>query len=117
MNGFLKTHYIFLIVIVFIILINSCIINPDDSGVMTAQTVVTLNVSEITQASAMSGGNVRNDGGADVTSGGVYWGTGENPPINNDTTKNGSGTGVFTSDITGLHPGTIYYVRVYAVNS
>jgi uncharacterized protein (TIGR02145 family) len=32
-------------------------------------------------------------------------------------TNNGTGTGSFTSSITGLSPGTVYYVRAYATNS
>jgi hypothetical protein len=32
-------------------------------------------------------------------------------------TVDGSGTGIFTSDISGLAAGTTYYVRAYATNS
>ena len=43
--------------------------------------------------------------------------TGQNPTIANSTTNNGTGTGSFTSSITGLTANTIYYVRAYATNS
>jgi hypothetical protein len=45
-------------------------------------------------------------------------GTTNNPTIDLSTkTVDGSGTGIFTSDISGLAAGTTYYVRAYATNS
>jgi len=40
-----------------------------------------------------------------------------NPTISDSHTLDGSGTGAFTSDITGLNGDTTYYVRAYATNS
>jgi len=80
-------------------------------------TVTTTAVSSITSTSATSGGNVTADGGASVTSRGVCWSTTPNPTIANSKTTNGTGTGSFTSSITGLTPGTPYHVRAYATNS
>ena len=81
-------------------------------------TVTTVSPSEVTSSSAVSGGNVTSDGGAKVTSRGVVWSKDHNPTINFDTkTSDGSGTGKFTSAITGLEPGTTYYVRAYATNA
>jgi hypothetical protein len=80
-------------------------------------TVTTSSVSDITYNSAISGGNVTNDGGATVTTRGVCWSTSQNPTISNSHTTNGNGTGVFSSSITGLSSNTIYYVRAYAINS
>ncbi|MCK9414523.1 MAG: right-handed parallel beta-helix repeat-containing protein [Prolixibacteraceae bacterium] len=72
-------------------------------------------VTAITQTTATSGGNVT--GGASVTARGVCWSTSPNPTIANSKTTNGTGTGTFTSSITGLTAGTLYYVRAYATNS
>ena len=36
--------------------------------------------------------------------------------MTNDTTNNGSGTGAFTADLTGLEDNATYYVRAYATN-
>lgn len=83
----------------------------------TAPTVTTSQVSNITQTSASCGGNVTDHGGSSVTARGVCWSTSPNPTINNQHTTNGSGTGSFTSSITNLSPGTMYYVRAYATNS
>jgi len=60
---------------------------------------------------------VSSDGGAAVTVRGVCWSTSVNPTTSNSKTTNGSGTGSFTSSITGLSQGTTYHVRAYATNS
>ena len=78
--------------------------------------VTTSNVTNITISSAESGGNVTHDGYSAVTARGVCWSTSQNPTINDTKTVSGSGTGSFTSNITGLTPNTLYYVRAYATN-
>ncbi len=80
-------------------------------------TVTTTAVTSITYNSAYSGGNVTNDGGATVTIRGVCWNTSPNPTIASNHTTDGSGTGIFTSSITGLSPNIDYYVRAYAINN
>ena len=66
---------------------------------------------------AISGGNVYNDGGSTVSARGVCWGTSPNPVITGPHTIDGNGTGVFTSNLSALAPGTLYYVRAYATNN
>ncbi len=80
-------------------------------------TVTTTDPSSVTSTSASSGGNVTADGGATVTAKGVCWSTSVNPTISNSKTSDGTGTGSFTSSITGLTAGTTYHVRAYATNS
>jgi hypothetical protein len=80
-------------------------------------TVTTNDVTNIQQTTATGGGNVTNSGGATVTARGVCWSTSTNPTISNSHTTNGTGTGSFTSSMTGLTPGTLYHVRAYATNS
>lgn len=77
--------------------------------------VTTSNITDTTQTSAVTGGNVTNSG-SDVISRGVCWNKTGNPSIENDHTEDGTGKGNFTSLITGLDPGTEYYVRAYATN-
>lgn len=79
--------------------------------------VTTTVVSGVTTTTAVSGGNVTDDGGADVTARGVCWGTAANPTVSGSKTTDGTGTGSFSSNLTGLTPGTKYYVRAYATNS
>ena len=80
-------------------------------------TVTTTAVSGITGTTATSGGNVTWDAGASVTARGVCWATTANPTTSNSHTSDGTGTGTFTSSLTGLAPGTTYHVRAYATNS
>ena len=80
-------------------------------------TVTTSPVSNIALTSATCGGNVIYDGNSDVTARGVCWSTSPNPTVNDSHTSNGSGTGAFTSNLTGLTPNTTYYVRAYATNN
>jgi hypothetical protein len=99
--------------------------NPPEIGVyeygaapptVVVATVTTTSVSNIASTSASSGGNVTNAGGGTVSARGICWSTSINPTVANTHTTDGSGTGVFTSAITGLTGGTIYHVRAYATN-
>lgn len=78
--------------------------------------VTTEPVTDITFTSATSGGNVTNDGGADVSARGVCWSTSQNPTIDDNHTNDGTGTGIFTSYLTELSENSTYYVRAYATN-
>jgi len=80
-------------------------------------TLITNTVTNITQTSANSGGNISDDGGATVTQRGICWSTSSNPTIANTRTFDGSGTGSFSSQMTGLQANRTYYVRSYATNS
>jgi uncharacterized protein (TIGR02145 family) len=80
-------------------------------------TVTTTPITNITTSTASSGGNIASDGGASVTARGVCWSILPNPTIAGNKTIDGSGTGLFTSSITGLAFNTLYYVRAYATNS
>ena len=80
-------------------------------------TVTTTDVTDITQNTAVSGGNVTDDGGAAVTARGVCWSTSQNPTVSDNHTSDGNGTGSFTSNLTNLTANTTYYIRAYATNS
>ncbi|MCK5136167.1 MAG: fibrobacter succinogenes major paralogous domain-containing protein [Bacteroidales bacterium] len=83
----------------------------------TVPTVSTISLSNITETSAQGGGDVTSDGGETVTARGVCWSTSPGPTTSDNLTTDGTGTGSFTSDISGLNPLTTYYVRAYATNS
>lgn len=80
-------------------------------------TLTTTVASWIDATTASSGGNVTSDGGASITARGVCWGTLSNPTIASNLTSDALGTGTFTSTLTALTDGTIYYVRAYATNN
>lgn len=79
--------------------------------------VTTDEVSNITQTTAECGGNVTDDGGSPVTTRGLCWGTSPGPTTADMVTIDGSGTGIFTSTMTGLACHMQYYVRAYATNA
>ena len=92
-------------------------LRDEGSSSQSVPTVTTSSVSSIGTTSATCGGNVTSDGGATVTARGVCWSTSQNPTISDSHTTNGTGTGSFTSSLTGLAQNTTYYVRAYATNS
>ena len=79
--------------------------------------VTTAEMTEIGITTAICGGIVTDDGGLAVTARGVCWSTESNPTVANLHSTNGSGTGSFSSNLTGLMSNTIYYVRAYATNN
>ncbi|HNS18343.1 MAG TPA: FISUMP domain-containing protein [Bacteroidales bacterium] len=87
-----------------------------DQGSGGTSDISTEDVSVITSNSAESGGDITSDIGINVIARGVVWSTGQNPTIylNQGITQDGSGSGTFTSSLTGLSPFTTYYVRAYA---
>ena len=82
-----------------------------------AATVTTTAATSITMSDAATGGNVTSDGGSSITARGVCWGTTANPAVSGSHTTDGSGTGSFTSTLTGLSSNTTYHIRAYATNS
>jgi hypothetical protein len=74
-------------------------------------------ISDVTQTTASGGGNVYNNGGLSVTARGICWGIGPNPNINGNKTTDGTGLGLFTSNLTGLSGNTTYNIRAYATNN
>lgn len=90
-----------------------CIQGEDE----TLPTVSTDPIGSITGFSALSGGDVTSQGGSPVIERGVCWNTSGNPDKDDSRSSDGSGTGQFTSQLTGLSPNTTYFVRAYATNS
>lgn len=79
--------------------------------------VTTTIVSNITLNGAASGGTITSARGAAVSAKGVCWGLIPNPTIYNNKSSDGSGSGNFTSTVSGLAESTRYYIRAYATNS
>jgi hypothetical protein len=104
--------YPFILMGMFLIFTNSC---KKDNNSQVPE--LTTNIVSIVSPSTVScGGNITNDGGATVTDRGVCWSTNQSPTIADSKTEDGTGTGSFTSSITGLTANITYYVRAYATN-
>ncbi|MHC1703315.1 MAG: hypothetical protein AB9846_05350 [Tenuifilaceae bacterium] len=77
----------------------------------------TSSVINISSTTAICGGNITSDGGDQIAERGVCWSLIANPTTSEAKTINGTGIGVFTSNLTDLSPGKSYHVRAYATNS
>jgi hypothetical protein len=78
--------------------------------------VTTSAITNIMGNVASTGGVVTSDGGSMVSARGVAYGTTVNPTLSDSLTNNGTGSGPFSSLLTGLSIATTYYVRAYATN-
>lgn len=78
--------------------------------------VETNDVSSITSSSVATGGNVTSDGGDAIISRGVCWSKNSDPTTDDNKTSDGTGQGFFPSLISNLEPGTVYYIKAYAIN-
>ncbi len=89
-----------------------------EEPVATIPVVTTSVIEQIAQTTAISGGNIIHDGGLPVTARGVVWSTITNPTIglNQGFTNDGAGTGSWISELAGLTPNTLYFLRAYATN-
>ena len=77
----------------------------------------TITPNAITQLTAGSGGSIINDGNAPVTMRGVCWSTKPDVTTGDNITLDGTGSGIFSSQLTGLTKSTIYYLRSYATTA
>lgn len=95
-----------------------CLLN--DSGVDSSTAVLPVvsltTLDDISASSASCTGFVTASGGSVVTARGFCWSTSPNPSVGGSHTSEGIGTGRFNSEITGLSPGTTYYMRPYATS-
>jgi uncharacterized protein (TIGR02145 family) len=96
---------------------NSCKKSDDKEVPLSAPVLTTNEVIQITPTTALCGGNITYNGGSAVVQRGVCWSTKTDPTIKDSISKDGIGDSIYTSEITGLKPGTNYYVRAYATNS
>ena len=82
----------------------------------TIATVVTTPATNVSYTSATVGGNVTDNGGANVTERGICYSTSANPTTSNTKISSGSGTGSYACNLTNMQEGTTYYTRAYAIN-
>lgn len=104
------------IAIAFSICVISCK-SENSVELKNVPTLITTNAPSITQSTVSTGGCITADGGAAITARGVCWSTNPIPTIADNKTDDGSGTGSFSSSVTGLSAATKYYIRAYAINN
>jgi hypothetical protein len=93
-------------------------IKTEPVDVIPTSSLTTISISSTSSSSATSGGNITATTDDLVIARGVVWSTTTSPTVALSTkTVDGSGSGTYTSSITGLTPGTTYYFRAYATNS
>jgi hypothetical protein len=101
-----------LFIFVFSLILVSC--KSENSGDLPS--LETLSVTNITQTSAKTGGNIKLTGGTDIVEKGVCWATNDNPTISDMHTTDGPTNAAFTSILAGLLPSTEYHLKAYATN-
>lgn len=81
--------------------------------------IVTRDISNLTINSATCGGIISNKGFDGIVARGIVWSTTSAPALGANEaghTSDGSAKGTYSSAMTGLTPGTTYFVRSYATN-
>lgn len=110
----MKTAY-YLLAASTLLLTFSCISStgPDDPETVppTVPVVTTADFTDLTTSSVKVGGEVKEDGGAEVTARGIVYGDQANPTVEaSSITDEGKGTGVFESELSELKSSTTYIV-------
>lgn len=119
----MKTTFklLFVLLLGITITASSCNKDPEQNDPETSKlaTVTTADVTDPQTTSLTSGGNVTDDGYADIIARGVCYSRNEaNPTLetNEGFTTDGTGDGAFVSKPSSLLNGNKYYVRAYATN-
>jgi|GEM_PF-1020429 len=73
-------------------------------------------ITSIQKNAVTIGGNVTSEGAKPVLERGIVWNTKTAPILADNKIPNGSGTGSFSGQITGLPAGTLLYFRAYATS-
>ena len=87
---------------------------------VTKATLATLEPESITLTSAVSGGDITDIGGGEITERGICWSTDPDPTVAGSKAAvaiSGAGSGRFALILSDLESGKKYYVRSYAINS
>jgi uncharacterized protein (TIGR02145 family) len=79
-------------------------------------TILTTAITNTGPGTLSGGGDIVSDGGDPITARGVCWSLKQHSYTAYDSTMDGTGSGKFTSTITGLKPGYKYYIKAYAIN-
>lgn len=98
--------------LLFVLIFTAC--KKDDD--VSLAVIVTSVVDVVTPISATCSGNITAESNSTPTERGVCWSTEQEPDVTDNKSQAGSGTGEFSTLMTGLMPQTTYYARAYAIN-
>jgi hypothetical protein len=82
-----------------------------------APTIAWQSIGSLTSTSASISSNISNAGTNAITARGLVYGTSPNPTTANSVVTSGSGTGVYSVNLTGLNFQTHYYFRPYCTTN
>jgi len=108
-----KINYLIIPVILGLFLLIGCEDETDNTDVPV---LTTNEITEITQTTAVSGGNISSNGGEEIIACGICWNTSENPTLSDNFTADDLTEDSFNSNLTELAANTTYYVKAYATN-
>jgi uncharacterized protein (TIGR02145 family) len=97
--------------VILVLLFSSLSCEKDSLPVLTTQDVISVKYT-----SAISGGNLIDDGGSTIIEKGLCYNTTGNPTTSDNIITSGAGKSNFTKDIQNLKSNTEYFVRSYAIN-
>ncbi len=101
-----------------LLVFSNCSKDPDQpQGAIDRIVISTSDPTKVSQTAAISGGSVREEGSETIKARGVCWSTSPGPTVEDNRTRDGSGSGDFTSELKSLTPGTTYYIRAYATGN
>jgi len=115
-NICLRICTVFTVIVLFMFMNTGCKKDKEEPQ-LNLPVITSVNVTDILLNTALSGGNITSDGGSTIISRGVVWATKDLPTVAGPKTNDGSGAGSYLSMVTGLEPGTTYYLRAYATNA
>ena len=90
--------------------------DSNESKEQELPSINTIEVSNITSNSVISGGGSIDNKGNDIIDKGVCWNVSGNPTINDFKLSSGNGSDDFNLDVIGLDEKTTYYIRAYATS-
>ena len=112
---------IYLSFVLLLLMVGTCKKNPveslnldvDHAGLGLAPIIAT----DTTYNTVFVQSEAQKQGGADITERGFCWSETQNPTLENDSVKVGSGLGVFKTTLTELWANTDYYIKPYVKNA
>jgi CubicO group peptidase (beta-lactamase class C family) len=108
-----KLNLIYWLIVMIVLVITSC----KKDKTQTSPALSTTDAYDITDTTALVGGNISGDGNSTIAVRGVCWSTSSNPGITDFKVMDSSGVAFFAMKLGRLNAGTKYYARAFATNS